>query len=450
MAIFKTTDNNGGKRLQVINQEYGETDFKAAVSDIKRISNKTLAELSTEENLLIFPTKLEDSADLLKESKLGSLTKSDKEEDYIFSTENVAGFIGINDTDISITSRFAKNEEDFFLHYMIQKVLNLNITNLNFPSSQESVLNLLIYIFPRLLQKALSQGMYKEYKTFHKNDENVRGVIEISRHIQKNIPFEGKIAYKTREYSYDNTTTELIRHTIEYISAKKDIAGILTFSQEIRDAVKTIKMATPLYNSGERQKIIAVAIKKQNHPYFTYYVPLKKLCIQILQNKKIKFARQKNRVYGILFDVSWLWEQYLATILKQIGFLHPENRKRVGGISVLTNNIGRFIPDFYRDDFVLDAKYKPFDKRNPPSDDLAQVIAYMHIIKTMKGAYIYPSENENETILNELGEIKGMGGRLYLCPFYIPQNCSTFSEFSEKIRKKMESKLRSWINSDEF
>ena len=422
MAIFKTTDNNGGKRLQAINQEYEETDFKAAVSDIKRISNKTLAELSTEENLLIFPTKLEDSPDLLKESKLGSLTKSDKEEDYIFSTENIAGFIGINDTDISITSRFAKNEEDFFLHYMIQKVLNLNITNLNFSSSQESVLNLLIYIFPRLLQKALSQGMYKEYKTFHKNDENVRGVIEISRHIQKNIPFEGKITYKTREYSYDNTTTEL----------------------------KTIKMATPFYNSGERQKIIAVAIKKQNHPYFTYYIPLKKLCIQILQNKKIKFARQKNRVYGILLDVSWLWEQYLAAILKQIGFFHPENRKGVGAISVLTNNIGRFIPDFYRDDFVLDAKYKPFDKRNPPSDDLTQVIAYMHIIKTMKGGYIYPSENENETILNELGEIKGMGGILYLCPFYIPQNCSTFSEFSEKIRKKMESKLRRWINSDEF
>ena len=99
---------------------------------------------------------------------------------------------------------------------------------------------------------------------------------------------------------------------------------------------------------------------------------------------------------------------------------------------------------------MLDAKYKPFDKRNPPSDDLAQVIAYMHIIKTMKGAYIYPSENENETILNELGEIKGMGGMLYLCPFYIPQNYSTFSEFSEKIRKKMESKLRRWINSDEF
>ena len=440
MVIFKTTDNNGGQQLQSISPEYEEIDFKAAVNDIKRISNKTLAELSVEENLLIFPTNLNDSVDLLKHSRIGSLLKSDKEEEYIFSTENVAGFIGINDTDISITSRFAKSEEDFFLHYMIQKILNLNITNLTFSSSQEAILNLLVYLFPKILQKALSQGLYKEYQTFHNNDENVKGVIEISRHIQKNIPFEGKVAYKTREYSYDNTTTELIRHTIEYISTQKDIAGILTSSQEIRNAVKTIKMATPLYNIGERQKIIATAIKKQNHPYFTYYVPLKKLCIQILQNKKIKFTRKKNRVYGILFDVSWLWEEYLAVILKQIGFTHPENRKGIGAISVLTNNIGRFIPDFYRNDFVLDAKYKSFDNSHPPANDLAQIIAYMHILKTLKGGYIYPSENENETILNELGEIKGMGGMLYLCPFYIPQNCNSFSEFSEKIRK-MESKL---------
>lgn len=441
MAIFKTTDNNGGKQLQTIRQEYEETDFKAAVSDINKISNKTLAELATEENLLIFPTNLDDSADLLKHSRICNLSKSYKEEDSIFSTENVAGFIGINDTDISITSRFAKNEDDYFLHYMIQKVLNLNITNLTFSSSQESVLNLLVYIFPRLLQQAVCQGIYKEYQTFRRNDENVKGIIEISRHIQKNIPFEGKVLYKTREYSYDNTTTELIRHTIEYISTKKDIAGILTSSQGIRDAVKRIKMTTPLYNAGERQKIIAAAIKKQNHPYFTSYIPLKKLCIQILQNKKIKFARKKNRVYGILFDVAWLWEQYLASILKQIGFVHPENRKGMGAISVLTNNIGRFIPDFYRDDFVLDAKYKPFDKRNPPSDDLAQLIAYMHILKAVKGGYIYPSENENQKILNELGEIKGMGGMLYLCPFYIPQNCNSFFEFLEKIRNKMEAKL---------
>ncbi|WP_255811499.1 hypothetical protein [Treponema denticola] len=34
-GYFKTTDNNGGKQLQTISQEYEETDFKAAVNDIK-------------------------------------------------------------------------------------------------------------------------------------------------------------------------------------------------------------------------------------------------------------------------------------------------------------------------------------------------------------------------------------------------------------------------------
>ena len=89
MAIFKTTDNNGGKQLQTISHEYEKIDFKAAVNDIKIISNKTLAELAAEENLLIFPIRLDDSADLLNHSKICSLSKSDKEEGYIFSTENV-------------------------------------------------------------------------------------------------------------------------------------------------------------------------------------------------------------------------------------------------------------------------------------------------------------------------------------------------------------------------
>lgn len=444
MANFRTSDNNGGKKILSLNSETEETDYKAAINDIQKISNKSLAELSSEANLLVFPTHLNKSADLLKESKICSLTKSDQLNESILLTENIAGFIGINGTTISITSRFTEEEEDYFLHYMIQKVLNLNVTNLDFTSSDDNVLNLLVYLFPCLLQKALMQGLYKEYQTFHKNDENVRGVIELSRYIKENIPFEGKIAYKTREYSYDNTTTELIRHTIEFISAKKDIAGILTSSQENREAVKIIKTATPRYIAGERQKVIAAALKSKRHPYFTQYIPLQKLCIQILLNKKIRLSRKQNRIYGLLFDISWLWEQYLATILKQVGFKHPDNRKGTGSIAVLKNNLGRFVPDFYKEDFVLDAKYKSLDKHNPPSDDLSQVIAYMHILSIDKGGYIYPAKNEPQEVINELGEIKGKGGMLYLCPFHIPQNCNTFSKFSENIKKSEMKLLEVW------
>jgi len=436
MSHITTTDNNRGKLLSVLNDDGEKIDYRTSAADINRISNRELSEFYDEDNLLIFPSRLEESADLLKKTRICSFIKAEKPEGSILTTENIAGFIGINDTELSITSRFSQGGEDYFLHYMIQKVLNLNVTNLRFSSSADSVLNLLVYLFPRYLQNALRQGLYKEYQTFHRNDENVRGVIELPRHIKNNIPFEGKIAYKTRDYSFDNMMTELIRHTIEYIAERRDIACILSASQEIRDAVKVIREETPLYNAEDRQKVIAAALKNKRHPYFTYYAPLQKLCVQILLNKKIKLARKKNKVYGILFDVSWLWEQYLAIQLKASGFSHSDNRKGTGSISVLKNNIGRFIPDFYKAGFVIDAKYKQFDKSNPPADDLAQVIAYMHVLSIQKGGYMYPSKEQPSAATKLLGEIKGYGGTLYLFPVYIPQKCESFSEFVQAMEKQ--------------
>ena len=46
----------------------------------------------------------------------------------------------------------------------------------------------------------------------------MRGTIDINRHLKLNLPFNGRVAYRTREFSHDNHVTELIRHTIEYIS----------------------------------------------------------------------------------------------------------------------------------------------------------------------------------------------------------------------------------------
>lgn len=59
--------------------------------------------------------------------------------------------------------------------------------------------------------------IFKTYICNEYNDGNVRGAIDVARHIRKNTPFTGKIAYSQREYSYDNYLIELARHTIEHI-----------------------------------------------------------------------------------------------------------------------------------------------------------------------------------------------------------------------------------------
>lgn len=56
---------------------------------------------------------------------------------------------------------------------------------------------------------------------------NVCGTNDVQRYIRMNIPFNGKVACKTREHSYNNFTTELIRHTIEFIKASEFGSAIL-------------------------------------------------------------------------------------------------------------------------------------------------------------------------------------------------------------------------------
>lgn len=56
---------------------------------------------------------------------------------------------------------------------------------------------------------------------------NVCRTINVQGHIRMNIPFNGKVACKTREHSYDNFTTEQICHRIEFIKASEFGSAIL-------------------------------------------------------------------------------------------------------------------------------------------------------------------------------------------------------------------------------
>nr|MBW8204032.1 3-isopropylmalate dehydrogenase [Streptococcus oralis] len=111
---------------------------------------------------------------------------------------------------LTISSRFSDESNDQFLHYLLQKVLNINLTSLDVGLSPEDKLyQLLVYLFPKYLQAALQKGLYKEYQRFFHNDSHVKGVLDVGNHLKKNLPFMGNIAYTTREFTYDNPLMQL-------------------------------------------------------------------------------------------------------------------------------------------------------------------------------------------------------------------------------------------------
>lgn len=466
MSFVQLKDNNyKGAYLKNTVREI-TSDYEKVYKDIAQIANTPLSEIIANNNsLLIFPFDLESSKDKIGELPILQIRKneSDISESKLY-TNNLMGFIGIGETQISISSRFCKNTgKDFFLQYMLSKVFNLNLFDLNFSIGKNGYFDLLYLMFPVLLKNAGKKGIYREYKSFKKNDSKVKGIIDIKRYINHNIPFDGNISYNVREYTYDNYVTQLIRHTIEYIKSKSFGIKALSLDSEITRIVNQICLYTPSYSKNERQKIINKNLKHITHPYYKEYLPLQKLCLQILRNDKIFYQEDKQRIYGILFDGAWLWEEFLFTVLAKYNksILHPRNKIGTDGIHLFSNSRTNYYPDFrlpkknnkHESDIILDAKYKDLHKDDSDDDfsdvripfqreDKFQMISYMHVQNANRGIFLYPykymkvSDNEKpQLIFSKKMHLNGLRGDIYSIGFPIIQSAKNLSEYSKKMDK---------------
>lgn len=423
------TDNN-------IRQPDAVTFQRKDVAALFPIADKTIAELCKEnENLLIFPYSIETSCDKICDSSVMSILNTGDPDKVQITTGNVMGFIGIDNLQIKIKSRFDKGRDDFFLHYMLQKVLSFNLFDLKHNDEQEDLFDFIMFMFPYLLKAAMNQGIYREYKNFKHNDSNIKGTIDIGRHIARNFPFVGNIAYATREYSHDNNMSELIRHTIEFMKTKRYGQLVLNIDRETIENVKIIIAHTPSYNKNERSSVISKNLRAKVHPYYTEYRPLQTLCLQILRMEEVKYGESSDEICGILFDGAWLWEEYVNTILSNHGFKHPENKLHKGGIYLFDDHSGIRYPDFYKDDMVLDAKYKRLGSYDKVSkldrNDIHQVMAYMTTLKVNRGGFVAPLvQNQSKVPTSHL---QGSAATLSIFGIEICKSATSYAEFCEKM-----------------
>jgi len=422
--------------MRITDNQYriAKEDLVAEYPNLSQVLlDRTLDNLSREDNIFIFPNDLMNSPDLDKDQKIFE-TVNQK-----IKTGNVIGFLGYGQERLTISSRFSDESNDHFLHYLLQKILNMNLTSLDIGLSQEDKLyQLLIYLFPKYLQAALRKGLYKEYQRFFHNDSHVKGVLDVGMHLKKNVPFMGSIAYTTREFTYDNPLMQLIRHTIEYIKNQKGF-GVLLDSN--RENMTEITRVTSSYKLADRAKIIRMnKIKPIRHAYFREYRKLQELCLMILSREKHGLGPQAQKVHGILFDVAWLWEEYVYTLLPK-GFVHPRNKDKTDGISVFSVGKRKVYPDFYDRErkIVLDAKYKKleFTEKGINREDLFQLISYSYILKAEKAGLIFPSMEQS--VNSEIGKVAGYGAQLKKWSIRIPQNASSYSAFCKMMENSEEN-----------
>lgn len=445
---IELTDNN----IKCENNIYSRND----IASLFPIADKTIDKLCKDnENLLIFPHSIRESDDRIGSASILNIISTSEPNNVRIMTNNIMGFIGIGNMQIKIKSRFDNGRDDYFLHYMLQKVMSFNLFDLKHNNEQEDIFDFIMFLFPYYLKNAIRQGMYREYKSFKHNDSNIKGTIDLNRHVCRNIPFNGNVAYTTREYAYDNDMTQLIRHTIEFMMSKQYGNVILNIDRETISNVKYITEHTSSYNKSERSKIISRNLRFKSHPYFSEYRPLQSLCLQILRMEEIKYGYDSDEICGVLFDGAWLWEEYLNTILKEQGFIHPENKLSKGRIYLFedTNEQGKKktsgyrYPDFYKENIVLDAKYKRLGSYEKVSkvdnNDIHQLITYMNNLKATHGGFIAPLEKSNTT--RPSSHLKGSKSEISIYGIEICKEAESYADFAE-IMKQNEAEFIKSIN----
>ena len=229
---------------------------------------------------------------------------------------------------------------------------------------------------------------------------------------------------------------QLIRHTIEYMKNQRSIGGgVLDNLLTSRENVSEIIRVTPSYKLADRAKFIRInKTKPLRHAYFREYRKLQELCLMILNREKHDLGDQEQKIHGILFDVAWIWEEYVYTLLPK-DFIHPRNKNRTDGISVFSDRERKVFPDFYHQNhkIVLDTKYKKleFTEKGINREDLFQLISYSYILKAEQAGLVFPSKEK--VVDNEIGKLAGYGSLLKKWSIQVPGQAESYQDFVRKM-----------------
>lgn len=428
------------KTLIINDNEINTRDYFDEVKNVtSKIADRTLEKLE-KDGVFVFPELVKDAEDITKDQMI---IQSENEN---YRSGNVMGFLGYGKERLVIKSRFSNENEDYFFQYLLEMVLDFpNILELNTETNQDTrIFNLLIFLFPYYLKTAMRKGKFKMYIRNHYNNGNVKGIIDIGRHIQENTPFVGNIAYNQREFSYDNYLMEIIRHTIEFIKKKTYGNKVL---RKVKDEVAAVISSTENYEYYDRRKVVIENKKNPiRHAYYHEYIALQRLCIMILQHDKHQIGNGIKEIHGILFDGAWLWEEYINLLIGDT-FYHPMNKGGKGAQRLFSaeegSKVGLIYPDFIGRDkdnkIIADAKYKPID--NIGNRDYLQILAYMFRFDSKQGYYLYPEKcdidkstlkmNQGSTYENNV--VKRDDISVTKCGLKIPCDTRSYEEFKEKI-----------------
>ena len=421
-TIVQLRDNRFDKYAPLFTREQEGASFVADKSDelpkqtvseetwnvLKEFNGDTLAELverGKDSVVVLSGTQHLNDKDRKKLYFL-KMAGKDLDKQFRLETGNLMGVLRFRDRErrtsvqVEILSRFDKGENNFFLNYLLSKVYDFALGTESVSSQRSSLLEILLdIVFVRRLGEASKAGLLRHYREFRNNDWNFKGSLDLARHIRENIPLMHGIAYRKREIDLDVPVNRMILKAA--LTVNRRHPGFFEGNRDAADALRQLRMGVTEEHDLRRVLSHRDCREPVTHPYFReVWEPLRQIAKMILEDEQWTLFPEEtteDEVSGIVFDGAWLWEEYIATVLKSAGFRHCV-RGGTGdetGVPMFKDGNARFYPDFYKDGedvskrIVLDAKYKRANP-NGARNDVHQVLCYLLLTGAKLGGLVFP------------------------------------------------------------
>ena len=328
---------------------------------------------------------------------------------FYVGTNNLMGAIRIKDREtgaaqqIEIRSRFDADEtKQYFLNYLLSQVFDVDFMDMIAAGDEHLLDILLAIIFIQKLRKAVSVGLFKQYRRLDNNDLAFKGRLDLTRHFRQNYPIGDKLAYTYSAITFDNPINQLLRSTIAKI--EKKWPGMISDQDDLNKYWHILQQATPSWASQKTNNLLLCreCLEPIHHPFFAeYYEDLRVISRLILDDEGLSlYQTSETEVSGVIFDGAWLWEAYLAKVLSSVplSFRHHDTNIPGDGFHIFDEGsdesdveISNMFPDFscLGNKIILDAKYK---RGKSEREDMYQVMAYMLRTGATRGGLIYPPE----------------------------------------------------------
>lgn len=307
------------------------------------------------------------------------------------------GVIQVDGLTIEILPKIDYSSDDKSLWHnvlidMLRVTKKLKIQKIDEADVKKQNIHLLDIYFEWFLtevQLLIHQGLIKQYYTETSNVKALKGKLQFSGHVRKNLVHKERFYTTHQIYDKDHLVHQILGQAlsiIEQVSKGNYLYNRCKSIQLDFPEVKTIQATAATFTK--------IPKSRKTSPYKNVLA----IARLIILNYAPSVSSGSERMLALLFDMNLLWEEYILVCLKRvqhnfndITISSQESKAFWGGVKVRPDIVITKTNNDPENAFVIDTKWKNIHNSNPSTHDLRQMYVYNDYWDSSNALLLYPA-----------------------------------------------------------